>query len=941
MVADPSYYKTEWGFWEQRYAVTVELGDRLPCATLSPNDSFITCILLKPAALGTHLAVRVHVAGKGYASATNLEFVYDTKIVDVRGTYDGIRAGPRTGGHLVTLTMDTNIPESHPYVDMSYSSVTNLNANLVYAVYFSNQVGGTRKQLVGGHGDEYDENPCKIVSMRGRSLECQTEEATHLLPGNTGSYRPRIIMWFNYQPYWILPDESGATQTIPTPNASRTPNATCFYETHHIIDNSPYSPVYTYTDGRAFSISQARPAQAIRGPQPTGGPWNVTSGDSLRFEYATGPWANLSRGQFGRILSINVTLGENVCGGVILGHSSLMCTLASAIPGHYTPNITICAECLCCAQVSQAAGPQYWVAPLITSTDVALASIWGGARIAVTGRGLEYPRSVWGVLVAGRSCVDTAFESAELITCTLPHVGAPTVGVVELVMPPLPGSTAAYSLLGHAHLETANTTVAYTLADTPAISSVTRNGYGLVLTAVYRGNDTTVRIGSNGSVCHSAMSVVGLAPQAQTLICEIAPDMPAGTHGVWLQTPAGVSANASVTIPLTIDTVPTTLMSSTYGGLSFQITGSGFATPAYANIQTLVYARRPTANDTGALQPLMVEASNLTSITVRTTQSVLGEGGGELIMRVEDVPESSLTRTVGHYQTYAADGPPGGAASVFDGDRSTTWDSGTIANAIYPTGHYVVFGQANPFHLWCYTMVVESTHYPIAWTVRASHDKSTWTVIDTVTARDTYSAGRSASYKIDTPGHYRYYGWYPTEGDTSAGAGTFRISEIELNPPGTSPAAEVVLRTRAGIAPPLSPPLQFADSATPQVSAVQPTEGSAGDTLSITGSGLAGATSVSIGHGLGSPTCAIAAVSATSISCVLGAGVASRSTVSVRTASGGSGPASSEPEFLYRLSAFAFAPEAGAVGGAQLITIHGQGFSSEPSQNAVTIGGQN
>ena len=61
----------------------------------------------------------------------------------------------------------------------------------------------------------------------------------------------------------------------------------------------------------------------------------------------------------------------------------------------------------------------------------------------------------------------------------------------------------------------------------------------------------------------------------------------------------------------------------------------------------------------------------------------------------------------------------------------------------------------------------------------------------------------------------------------------------------------------------------------------------------------------------------------------------------MRTASGFSGPASSEPEFLYRLSAFAFAPEAGAVGGAQLITIHGQGFSSEPSQNAITIGGQN
>ncbi len=136
----------------------------------------------------------------------------------------------------------------------------------------------------------------------------------------------------------------------------------------------------------------------------------------------------------------------------------------------------------------------------------------------------------------------------------------------------------------------------------------------------------------------------------------------------------------------------------------------------------------------------------------------------------------------------------------------------------------------------------------------------------------------------------------------------------------TSPAAIHIISN--GVTFPDTFTMAYSSAITPTITSINPTSGSAGETLTITGTNFIDAeTSVLIGG----VSCMIVSVSTTSITCTIGSSPAGNQSVVSYVLS--TGKSNSNIQFQYTLQVNNVTPSRSSYGGGQRITIIGDGFN--------------
>lgn len=137
---------------------------------------------------------------------------------------------------------------------------------------------------------------------------------------------------------------------------------------------------------------------------------------------------------------------------------------------------------------------------------------------------------------------------------------------------------------------------------------------------------------------------------------------------------------------------------------------------------------------------------------------------------------------------------------------------------------------------------------------------------------------------------------------------------------------------------PDSCPFTYALRASPTVSSLSPTSGTAGTVVSISGTGFGGVGQVSVS--LGSHPCNVTTAAESLITCVVAAGTAMVDhTVSVLVSSIGRTLTNHSLAFHHQRSIWAISPTFGSTAGGTHLTIRGDGFSGRVADVAVSIGG--
>ncbi|CAF2963963.1 unnamed protein product [Rotaria sp. Silwood2] len=122
----------------------------------------------------------------------------------------------------------------------------------------------------------------------------------------------------------------------------------------------------------------------------------------------------------------------------------------------------------------------------------------------------------------------------------------------------------------------------------------------------------------------------------------------------------------------------------------------------------------------------------------------------------------------------------------------------------------------------------------------------------------------------------------------------------------------------------------YNSASTPAITSISPTSGTAGQTLTISGSNFVNnQTSVSIGGA----TCTIISVSSSSITCTISSSPAGSQSVIVFVSSIGN--SNSDIQFQYALQVNSLSSSRGSYGGGQIVTVNGDGFNT--SSISVTI----
>ncbi|CAF3637436.1 unnamed protein product [Rotaria sp. Silwood1] len=137
----------------------------------------------------------------------------------------------------------------------------------------------------------------------------------------------------------------------------------------------------------------------------------------------------------------------------------------------------------------------------------------------------------------------------------------------------------------------------------------------------------------------------------------------------------------------------------------------------------------------------------------------------------------------------------------------------------------------------------------------------------------------------------------------------------------TSPATIRVISN--GVTFPGSFTFTYSSGSTPTITSISPTFGTAGQTLTISGSNFVnGQTTVTIGGA----SCTIISVSSTSITCTVSSSPAGSQSVIALVSS--TGISNSNIQFQYTLQVTSVSPSRGGYGGGQLVTINGDGFNT-------------
>ncbi|KAI0230284.1 Fibrocystin-L [Lamellibrachia satsuma] len=114
---------------------------------------------------------------------------------------------------------------------------------------------------------------------------------------------------------------------------------------------------------------------------------------------------------------------------------------------------------------------------------------------------------------------------------------------------------------------------------------------------------------------------------------------------------------------------------------------------------------------------------------------------------------------------------------------------------------------------------------------------------------------------------------------------------------------------------------RYTDAATPKVTAIAPTEGYVGDTITITGSGFSDIDNVVT---VGDVACVVSSNSVTEIQCVADKQLAGQYDVAVMVPV--KGAASSTSQFTYKMTVVGISPTEGSFAGGQRITVSGTGL---------------
>ena len=147
---------------------------------------------------------------------------------------------------------------------------------------------------------------------------------------------------------------------------------------------------------------------------------------------------------------------------------------------------------------------------------------------------------------------------------------------------------------------------------------------------------------------------------------------------------------------------------------------------------------------------------------------------------------------------------------------------------------------------------------------------------------------------------------------------------------GSNPSTAAISVISNGITFPGSFTFTYSSASTPTVTSINPTSGTTGQILTISGSNfISGQTSVSIGGA----ACSLTNVSSSSITCTVGSSPAGSQSVVVSVSS--IGKSNSNIQFQYSLQVNSASPTRGSYGGGQLVTINGDGFNT--SSLSVTI----
>lgn len=154
-----------------------------------------------------------------------------------------------------------------------------------------------------------------------------------------------------------------------------------------------------------------------------------------------------------------------------------------------------------------------------------------------------------------------------------------------------------------------------------------------------------------------------------------------------------------------------------------------------------------------------------------------------------------------------------------------------------------------------------------------------------------------------------------------------------IPPQASSSASATVSVVSNGVTFPSSSSYTYSAAATPTVSSINPTSGTSGQSLVISGSNfVTGQSTVTVG---GIP-CVVASDSSTSITCTVGSSPAGNQPVIVTVPT--VGRSNSNVQFAYTLQVSSATPSQGSYGGGQSVTVNGDGFNT--STISVTICGQ-
>ncbi|KAK3107254.1 hypothetical protein FSP39_010348 [Pinctada imbricata] len=162
------------------------------------------------------------------------------------------------------------------------------------------------------------------------------------------------------------------------------------------------------------------------------------------------------------------------------------------------------------------------------------------------------------------------------------------------------------------------------------------------------------------------------------------------------------------------------------------------------------------------------------------------------------------------------------------------------------------------------------------------------------------------------------------------------LSQIECTTPAGSGSATVQVTSNSINYPTAT--FTYDASKTPTISAVTPTSGNTGDSVTISGTSFS-ATTGDITVLMGTTACAVQTASTTQITCTLGANAAA--TVDVEVTVSPYGVAGTGTTFNYDLELASANPDKGSLGGGQLLTLQGRGFSTTSDVtlcgNAATV----